>query len=471
MNQSILPTPAPAPRRRGLRSAVALTASAALALSLVAGAPAAPAEAEERVVQVRTEALSHLDAYGGGLGAYEQWLTTVPGVDGVAVADSGAQSHAWPGSTWSGRAAASVDLAEGRLGVLTDYSLSVSGDGGFLDTNPLARATVVDTITLDRSATVVLRGRLTGSTVAARNDEVYAAWPRGGSDFDLAFRSTNPDDCYEMCLAYGEVHVEGAHTYDALDAGAVVPMDEAFEVQVALPAGTSEFEAVLESDLNGTQYGYDNKTLTSSAHLDYMSGATFEIVVPDDVVVSSGSGLLPIVGGQAPVGDVTAPVLALPSPIEVTGDAAGTVVAYSVSATDDSDPAPVVECQPASGSLFPLGQTVVHCSATDDAGNTVFGSFTVTVVEAIVPVEDKLAALDADLSSVALPNGARQRLDNRVDKITALVADGRIEEALNHLRILVDHLNKSVDHGEMSRTDADRLIAQAEAIVESLRGA
>jgi Ca2+-binding RTX toxin-like protein len=38
-----------------------------------------------------------------------------------------------------------------------------------------------------------------------------------------------------------------------------------------------------------------------------------------------------------------------------------------------------VDCSPASGSTFPIGETTVNCSATDNAGNTANGSFKVTV--------------------------------------------------------------------------------------------
>src|SRR5439155_15127349 len=38
-----------------------------------------------------------------------------------------------------------------------------------------------------------------------------------------------------------------------------------------------------------------------------------------------------------------------------------------------------VSCSPASGSTFPIGTTVVHCTASDTAGNTATASFFVVV--------------------------------------------------------------------------------------------
>jgi hypothetical protein len=46
------------------------------------------------------------------------------------------------------------------------------------------------------------------------------------------------------------------------------------------------------------------------------------------------------------------------------------------------------ECLPVSGSVFPVGPTVVMCTALDVAGNTGTASFTITVVPVVVPEPD-----------------------------------------------------------------------------------
>ena len=52
-----------------------------------------------------------------------------------------------------------------------------------------------------------------------------------------------------------------------------------------------------------------------------------------------------------------------------------------VTATDGDDPSPTVECNPPSGSLFPIGPTTVTCRATDASGNrSQPSSFRVTVI-------------------------------------------------------------------------------------------
>lgn len=52
---------------------------------------------------------------------------------------------------------------------------------------------------------------------------------------------------------------------------------------------------------------------------------------------------------------------------------------YDATARDNADPAPTVTCSRPSGSVFPIGTTTVNCTATDRAGNTAGGTFSVTV--------------------------------------------------------------------------------------------
>jgi large repetitive protein len=85
--------------------------------------------------------------------------------------------------------------------------------------------------------------------------------------------------------------------------------------------------------------------------------------------------------------DTTPPQLSLPA--DVTAEAtssAGAVVTYTATASDANPTNPTVTCSKASGSTFALGTTTVNCSATDAAGNTGTGSFTVTVRDTTAPV-------------------------------------------------------------------------------------
>lgn len=77
-----------------------------------------------------------------------------------------------------------------------------------------------------------------------------------------------------------------------------------------------------------------------------------------------------------------APVLTLPQEIFVEASSPdGAVVNYTVTATEDG----VVDCNPPSGSLFPLGPTTVVCTAANAVGST-SGTFVVEVFDAGGPL-------------------------------------------------------------------------------------
>ena len=72
------------------------------------------------------------------------------------------------------------------------------------------------------------------------------------------------------------------------------------------------------------------------------------------------------------VADTTPPVLTVPADISIVltmSTDSSAVATFTASATDVVDGAPVVSCAPASGSTFPVGTTIVSCTATDHAGN------------------------------------------------------------------------------------------------------
>jgi hypothetical protein len=89
---------------------------------------------------------------------------------------------------------------------------------------------------------------------------------------------------------------------------------------------------------------------------------------------------------QKPGGDTTPPKLTLPDiPVEATSANGAEVKSYPATATDLVDGPVTVSCPPGPPRGFPLGDTPVDCSATDKAGNTATGSFTVHVRDTTPP--------------------------------------------------------------------------------------
>lgn len=102
--------------------------------------------------------------------------------------------------------------------------------------------------------------------------------------------------------------------------------------------------------------------------------------------------------------DTLAPSFALvaDNPYEATGPS-GAIVNYNASFTDGGSGLASSSCSPASGSLFPLGDTTVNCTATDNAGNTSTPSFTITVSDTTAPT----LSLPANISvPQSIPAGA-----------------------------------------------------------------
>jgi hypothetical protein len=92
--------------------------------------------------------------------------------------------------------------------------------------------------------------------------------------------------------------------------------------------------------------------------------------------------------------DVTPPTLTVADVVVDATGPSGAVATYEVGAADDTDASPTVTCAPPSGSLFPIGDTGVTCTATDASGNVASASFTVHVKGAAEQVDGLIAVLD-----------------------------------------------------------------------------
>ena len=81
------------------------------------------------------------------------------------------------------------------------------------------------------------------------------------------------------------------------------------------------------------------------------------------------------------VQDREAPLLRVPADItvQVATNADSAVVTYTATATDNC-PGVTVACEPPSGSSFPVGSTIVQCTATDTSGNVAIAGFKVRIV-------------------------------------------------------------------------------------------
>src|SRR6267378_3669570 len=101
---------------------------------------------------------------------------------------------------------------------------------------------------------------------------------------------------------------------------------------------------------------------------------------------ASGSPHTIMLAGEAAAGPPAPPSLALPAQIVVEAtNVLGAIVSYIASATGAAGDAVTVSCVPVSGNRFPIGSTLVSCSAADSTGNVATGTFTVVVRDTTKP--------------------------------------------------------------------------------------
>jgi hypothetical protein len=116
--------------------------------------------------------------------------------------------------------------------------------------------------------------------------------------------------------------------------------------------------------------------------------------------------------------DRKAPTLTLPpDTIANATSPAGATVTFSATAADGADSNPAATCSPPSRSVIAIGTTTVACTATDHAGNTANGTFTVTVLGA----KEQLAALVQKVASASgVPDGIKNVLIGRLQELVNL---------------------------------------------------
>lgn len=161
---------------------------------------------------------------------------------------------------------------------------------------------------------------------------------------------------------------------------------------LALPASftsvaTSTAGAVVRYEVGSAQDVVDGAVATSCSP---MSSSSFPLGNTSvRCTATDAAGNVAIGSFGVSVQDRTQPVVTVPASLEVEAtSAAGGHAGFVASAVDEVDGPLPVTCTPASGELFGFDATPVRCDATDAAGNTGSGAFTVTVVDTTPPQFD-----------------------------------------------------------------------------------
>jgi HYR domain len=159
--------------------------------------------------------------------------------------------------------------------------------------------------------------------------------------------------------------------------------------------------------------------------------------------------------------DATAPTITVPATQTVNATSpAGATVNYSAPISDALSGIASSGCSPASGSVFPIGQTTVTCNATDKAGNSAASqSFTVQVNGAAA----QLSALLAAVTNVA-PGSS---MADKLKQIQGYIAINDKASACSGLTNFIS-LVKAQSGKKLTAAQATSFIAQANNIRATL---
>ena len=181
-------------------------------------------------------------------------------------------------------------------------------------------------------------------------------------------------------------HTVGRFTSIAIMIGG----DQGGAPAVLLPSGDVLFAGGSRGAVRSAQrYEPASDTFVPAAALRHArTSHTATLLADGTVLVVGGAGSYPVDPSQTAeiyhasgYVDLVPPTISVPADLTVMApDAGGAAVYYDVSVTDDADSFLTVVCAPESGTVFPVGTTIVRCEATDSSGNEAEATFSATVM-------------------------------------------------------------------------------------------
>jgi hypothetical protein len=156
--------------------------------------------------------------------------------------------------------------------------------------------------------------------------------------------------------------------------------------------------------------------------------------------------------------DVTPPVLGLPGPLTVNAtQTTGANVSYVATVSDNVDPSPSLTCAPGTGTLFSVGATTVSCQATNAAGLSASGMFTITVLGPSQQVVNLIGLVNS------LPSPPGNSLTNKLQNILADINAGNTAGACIKLASFINEV-QAQSGKQISTADAAVLIQAAQTV-------
>ncbi len=290
--------------------------------------------------------------------------------------------------------------------------------------------------------------------------------PSGPYGTELAaFNGTNPNGTWSLyvfddCTAGGG-EIAGGWSLEILALGAAVfvPDDMTVENDPGQAGAVVTFTAT----------GVDDDDTPLEPVCTPPSGSFFPIgQTTVSCMVTSTNGREATDTFTITVIDSENPVLTVPGDMRVDADGpSGATVTYSASATDNSGSV-TVDCNPPSGSTFPIGQTEVTCTATDGSGNSVSDTFTITVNELPDSPIDLLAQLRADTIALVDTSSTERSMVASLDIARFALDQGNpwlARLALVQYEML---LQREISTRRISPAEGQQLRDQLQQVIESI---
>ncbi len=134
---------------------------------------------------------------------------------------------------------------------------------------------------------------------------------------------------------------------------------------------------------------------------------------------------------------------------------------YAPPSASDSCSAVTVGCSQPSGSLFPIGNTTVTCTATDTSHNSASCLFTVTVLTPAGAMQQVISGVDTLVAQGVLNQGQGQALDNKLQAALQSLNQGDIKLTCNDLAVFINQVNGFVRAGKLTAAEGQRMIDSA----------
>ena len=238
------------------------------------------------------------------------------------------------------------------------------------------------------------------ATVVASGGHATLSWPGRAADTEYEWY-VKVTDGSRTTTSPTWSFTTGVPGGDEVDPVVSVPADPTVAATGAAGAVVT-FSASAVDDVDGSLV----PTCTPPSGSTFALGSTTVTCSANDAAGNTGSASFTVT-----VVDTTAPVISVPADISLPAEGPdGAHATYSASAVDLVDGSLLPTCAPASGSLFPVGTTIVTCSVSDAAGN------------AAAPVDFSVTVSRVDRAPVAV-DGSATTAEDTATPVTLAASD------------------------------------------------